>query len=89
MTLRIDGKVEIENLRQYPAETVEKLRSLLAQGAEAEADARRANFYDVHNCSHVYFVHISPVSGKVMLLASWLRDRSRPALTPQGASVAA
>jgi hypothetical protein len=74
MTLRLDGRLQIENLGKYPQETVEKLRDLLAGGAEAQPDPRRKNFYDVHNCSQVFFIHISPVSGNVMLLASWLKE---------------
>lgn len=76
MTLRLDGRLQIENLGNYPPETVEKLRALLAGGTEAQPDPRRKNFYDVHNCSQVFFIHISPASGKVMLLASWLKEAS-------------
>ncbi len=79
MIVRIDGDVRIENLRHYPAEIVENLRILLANGADADPDPRRKNFYDVHNCSRGFFIHISPISGKVMLLASWLKDNQAAA----------
>lgn len=74
MTIQLDGDIQIDNLRHYPAETVDTLRSLLARGAEAQVDPRRSNFYDVYNCSQVFFIHISPVSGKVMLLARWSKE---------------
>jgi len=76
MTIRIDGEIEIDNLRHYPVETVEKLRATLAAGADAHPDPRRRFFYDIHNCSQVFFIHISPISGKVMLLASWTKPKS-------------
>ncbi len=74
MVLRLNQPPEIENLRNHPAETVEKLRRLLASGAPAQPDPRRANFYEVENHSEVFYIHISPVSGKVWLLATWTRD---------------
>ena len=74
MVLRLNGNTVIEDLRNHSSETVEKLRQLLAAGAEAQPDPRRPQFYDVRNCTRTYFIHISPVSGKVMLLATWADD---------------
>jgi hypothetical protein len=68
MLLQLTGKLIIENLQNYPAETVEKLRALLAAGAMARPDLRRKNFYDVENGSHLFYIHLTP-SGKVLLLA--------------------
>ncbi len=77
MLLRVDQQTSIENLRNYPAENVEKLRQLLATGAPARPDPRRSNFYELDNGSRVYYIHISPVSGRVWLLAIW-RKSSTP-----------
>ncbi len=74
MILRLNGNPTIENLRNYPAELVDKLGALLAAGVQAHADPRRKNFYDVENGSRVFFIHVSPISGKVMLLATWFED---------------
>ena len=74
MVLRLNQTPVIENLRNYPAETVEKLRQLLASGAEARLDPRRANFYELDNHSRVFYIHISPVNGKVLLLGIWHKD---------------
>src|SRR5712692_8578673 len=68
MLLELKGRLIIENLQNYPAETVAKLRALLAVGAVAWPDPRRKNFYDVENGSHVFYIHLTP-SGKVLLLA--------------------
>jgi hypothetical protein len=73
MKLKME-EVKVENLRNYSAEVVDKLQSLLLTGAEADVDPQRKGFYDVYNGRRVFFIHISPVSGNVMLLASWLRE---------------
>ena len=75
MRLHLNRDLTIENLKRYPEDIVEKLRDLLATGAEALPDPHRRGFYDVLNGNRVFFIHISPVSGNVMLLASWLKDR--------------
>jgi len=75
MRLHLNRDLTIENLKQYPEDIVEKLRDLLATGAEALPDPHRRGFYDVLNGNRVFFIHVSPVSGNVMLLASWLKDR--------------
>ena len=71
MTIKLNGTQIIENLGKYPAESVDKLRQLLASGAPASADAHRKDFYELQNGSRVYWIHISPVNGHVVLLAIW------------------
>jgi hypothetical protein len=71
MTLRLNGARKIENLRGYDREIVAELRNLLATGAQAQPDPRRPGFYDIYDGGRVYFIHISPVSGNVVLLATW------------------
>ncbi len=86
MVLRLNQQPIIENLRNYPAETVEKLRRLLASGAQAQPDPHRADFYEVENDSHVYYVHISPINGKVMLLGKWLKTEEPVGATSSGST---
>ncbi len=74
MVLRLNAQPKIENLRNYPAEMVEQLRELLISGAPAKLDAHRKDFYEVENCSQVFYVHVSPGNGTVMLLAIWQKD---------------
>lgn len=71
MVLRMNGNPAIDNLRHYPAETVEELRGLLSAGALAQADPHRANFYELETGSHAFYIHVSPGTGKVLLLAAW------------------
>ena len=64
--------VEDANLQsRHPAEAIAALRSLLVKGAEAVPDPHRKNFFEIQNCKNVYYVHCSPVSGKVLLLGIW------------------
>ncbi|MBI3662698.1 MAG: hypothetical protein HY234_06580 [Acidobacteria bacterium] len=71
MTIKLNGTPTIENLGKYPAESVEKLRQLLATGAPAKPDTHRKDFYELQNGGRVYWIHISPISGTVVLLAIW------------------
>jgi hypothetical protein len=62
MLLRMTNNPTIKNLRNHSSETVEELRGLLS---------RRKNFYELDGGSRVFYIHLSPTSGKVMLLAVW------------------
>jgi len=84
MVLRLNQQPNIEDLRNHPAEIVGKLRELLAAGAPAQPDPHRKDFYEVEDGSHVFYIHISPLNGKVLLLATWSRDE-KPA-TPMASS---
>ena len=84
MILRLENVAAIDNLRNYPSETVAKLLELLVAGAKAHPDPRRKNFYDVENGSRVFFIHITP-NRKVLLLATWLKPAAQevPAASPE------
>ncbi|MHB8654965.1 MAG: hypothetical protein ACYDA9_13915 [Terriglobia bacterium] len=75
MTIRLNSATIVENQRNYPAENVERLRVLLTTGATAYPDIHRENFYDVVEGPRVYFIHVSPPTNKVMLLATWLTGK--------------
>ena len=67
----------IENPRNYLASIVGQLKERLVSGVHACPDPKRKNFYDIENGIHIYFIHLSPRTGEVMLLARWL-SRSLP-----------
>ena len=71
MVMKIEDELHIENPRNHSEESVETLRQLLAGGARVEADPKRPNFYEVESKSDVYYIHISPITGKILLLAAW------------------
>jgi hypothetical protein len=73
MILRMEQQPSIDNLRNYPAEAVDQLGKLLVEGASAREDPPRKNFYDAEHADQAFFIHVSPSSGRVMLLATWER----------------
>jgi hypothetical protein len=46
----------------------------LASGASTIADPKRRGFYEIESDSVVYYIHLSPVTGKVLLLATWQNE---------------
>jgi hypothetical protein len=76
MVFRIAKVADIENPREYASRTVEDLRQLLLAGGQAERDPRREHFYNLEGDKSAYYIHISPITGNVMLLAKWSRKPS-------------
>jgi hypothetical protein len=76
MTLKMNGPLRIDNLRPYPAEMIERLRSLLATGAPALPDPHRKGFYDLEDGDRRFYIHLSPF-GTVLLLATWWKEGAR------------
>ena len=37
-------------------------------------DPCRSDFFELEDGNKVFYIHISPVNGKVLLLATWLKD---------------
>src|SRR5579864_472130 len=74
MVMRLEREVNIEDLRHHSLERVETLRRLLAGGARVECDPKRPDFYEVESGSDIYYIHISPVTGNILLLAAWAKD---------------
>ena len=62
---------EIRDLGNHSAGTVMTLALLLAGTAEVRPDPKRKNFYEVEGRSEVYYIHVSPVTGIIYLLAVW------------------
>jgi hypothetical protein len=63
--------LQIEDVRHHPADTVRSLRRILSEGGRVTPDPKRPDFYEVASDSTVYYIHVSPVSGKILLLATW------------------
>jgi hypothetical protein len=76
MVFRMSKEAKIENPREYASETVEDLRHLLLVGGQAERDPRREHFYNLEGDNCAYYIHISPITGNVILLAKWFRQPS-------------
>jgi hypothetical protein len=71
MVMCWEPEVQIEDLRNHPAELVMRLRSLVTRGAQTSPDPNHPGFYEIESDSRVYYVHISPTTGKILLLATW------------------
>lgn len=71
MLINVGHEVRIEDLRNHPAETVMRLQSLLVGGVTVSPDPKRTGFYEFESESDVYYIHVSPVSGTIFLLATW------------------
>ena len=72
MVLQMDERTRIEDPREYGADIVNDLRSLLISGQCAQRDPHRENFYEIENGGNAFYIHVSPINGDVMLLAKWL-----------------
>jgi len=71
MVIQIKEGARIENPRRYDSPEVERLRDLLVTGSAAQRDPRRESFYELEGKGETYYIHISPISGEVVLLARW------------------
>ena len=64
----------VDNLRNYPAENIKELEELLLSGGSALPDPKRKDFYDLESLERTFFIQISSITGRVVLLATWLRS---------------
>jgi len=69
--MRWERDMQIEDLRDHPRELIAELGDLLASGAAPIPDPRHPELYEIRSDAQVFYVHISPVTGKVLLLATW------------------
>src|ERR1035441_4241058 len=67
----------VDNLRNYPAEIIKELEELLLSGGSALPDPKRKGFYDLENYGRTFFIQISSITGRVVLLATWLKTLFR------------
>jgi hypothetical protein len=77
MVMALEREMQIEDLRNHPVETVNMLRDLLSNGAKVTPDPKRAGFYELEDTSTVYYIHVSPTTGKILLLATWPSKAAR------------
>jgi hypothetical protein len=71
MFLRMKRKPVVDNLRNYPAAIIKELEELLLSGGSALPDPKRKGFFDLENHERIFFIQVSSVTGKVVLLATW------------------
>ena len=76
MVMCSERELEIEDLRNHSQEMITRLRDVLARGANIVPDPKRPGFYEVKLRGQLYFIYISPNTGKVLLIAGWNRQES-------------
>ena len=76
MEIQLREGARIQNPRNYCPCEVEQLQRLLAAGKPARRDPRRQNFYEIEGQEETFYIHVSPVSGEIMLLAKWKAQSS-------------
>ena len=74
MFLRMNQLPGVDNVRNYPAQTIKELEQLLLSGVSALPDPKRKHFYDLEADERTFFIQISSITGRVVLLATWLRS---------------
>lgn len=74
MVMKLEHELMIEDPKHNSPERIETLRQLLAGGARVEEDPKRSDFFEVESGSEIYYIHISPITGKILLLATWQKD---------------
>jgi hypothetical protein len=67
-------EVAIEDMGRHPAEALRGLQACLAAQPKLAPDPKRKTLFEVQGCSSVYYIHVSPVSGKISLLATWPKE---------------
>jgi len=76
--LQIENQSEflIEDLGNHSPEIVTALRSLLTSGVKIVPDTKRPGFYEVETDEIVYYIHVLPSTGKILLLTTWANQHA-------------
>jgi hypothetical protein len=81
--LQVTRPPDVKSLRGHSRELTNRLAELLARGVTARVDSQRDGFFEVTDGNQVFYVHISPVSPAILLLAIWshVTDSQEPSET--------
>jgi type II secretory pathway predicted ATPase ExeA len=71
MITALRNDIQIEDLGNHPEATVAGLQNLLAGDPNVAPDPKRTGFYEVEGRTVTYYIHVSPITGKILLLATW------------------
>ena len=72
--LELIAESKIEDPRGHTPETLRRLREALASGAPSTPDARRPGFFEIQADDRVFYIHVSPATQKITLLATWSHE---------------
>lgn len=71
MRMTFGEVLEIQDLGDHPVGPAVSLGILLAGPTDVTPDPKRKDFYEVEDGSITYYIHVSPVTGIIYLLATW------------------
>ncbi len=71
LELELKDELKIEDPRGHSPETVRRLRDALGSGVLAVPDPRRPGFFEIQAGDQVLYIHVSPATQKITLLAAW------------------
>ncbi len=74
LELKLTAQSDVEDPRGHSPEILRRLRQLLASGAPAAPDTRRPGFFEIQAEDQVFYIHVSPATQKITLLATWPRQ---------------
>ena len=72
--LELTAESKIEDPRGHSPETLRRLRQAIAADAPATPDARRPGFFEIQSDDQVFYIHVSPATQKITLLATWSHE---------------
>jgi len=72
--LELTAESKIEDPRGHSPETLRRLHEAIASGSPASPDARRADFFEIQSDGEVFYIHVSPVTQNITLLATWSHE---------------
>ncbi|HXN98915.1 MAG TPA: hypothetical protein VN881_07560 [Candidatus Acidoferrales bacterium] len=76
MEMCLERELEIEDLRDHSQQMIAHLRDALAGGAVLTPDPKRLGFYEAKDRKHIFYIYVSPNTGKVLLLAACSYEES-------------
>jgi len=76
MVMCLERELEIEDLGNHAQDVVGQLRDVLISGAIVTPDPKRMGFYEVKLREQLYYIYISPNSGKVLLIAASVHEKA-------------
>ena len=66
--------LQIQDPRGHSPETMRRLHQAITSEAPAVPDERRPGFFEIQAGDQVFYIHISPVTQTITLLAAWARE---------------
>jgi hypothetical protein len=79
MKIQFQTAPAVDDARHHPREMLIRVQQLLAGGATLRPDPRRENFYELEHGNDIFYIHVSPVTHRVLLLAAWAKSDSEAA----------